>query len=489
MVPSIFLNSSTISALLQARRSNKPALLALNRRTLTFSGLCDQVERTVAAMNRLGIGRNDRVAIVMPYGPEVKTTFLGITSCATATPLNPAYREADFHFFLSDLGAKALLVERYSKSPAITAAKSLNIPVLELMWNKEDPAGTFSIAGNPVGPVKTDGFAGAEDTALVLYTSGTTARPKMVPLSQRNLTASAGHIVQTLKLSPEDRCLNVMPLFHIHGLVAGVLSPLAAGGSVFCTPGFNVLEFFRWLSEARPTWYTAVPTMHQAVLTHAERNRAILDQIRLRFIRSSSAALPPAVLRKLEQTFNTPVIESYGMTEAAHQMASNPLPPAVRKPGTVGLAVGTEIAIMDADHGISPAGAAGEVVIRGPNVSAGYLNNPQANAASFTDGWFRTGDQGVLDEDGYLTITGRLKEIISRGGQKISPREIDDALMEHPEVSTAAAFPLAHPTLGEEIAVVLVCKPGSTLTEETVIRFLSSRLAAYNTTAATHSPA
>ena len=210
-----------------------------------------------------------------------------------------------------------------------------------------------------------------------------------------------------------------------------------------------------------------------------DQNRAILDQVHLRFIRSSSAALAPAVMRKLEQTFNAPVIESYGMTEAAHQMASNPLPPAVRKPGTVGLAAGPEIAIMDPNRELLPAGAAGEVVIRGLNVTSGYENNAEANAAAFANGWFRTGDQGVLDEDGYLTITGRLKEIINRGGEKVSPKEVDDALLDHPNVVGAAAFPIPHPTLGEEIGAVVVAEPGTTLTEQALAHFLSSRLADY----------
>lgn len=417
--------------------------------------------------------------MVLPNGPELASAFLGLAAGATAAPLNPACPDSDFRYFLSDLGAKALLVERNRKTSAVAVAMSMGIPVLELARNTDDPAGTFSIAGTPVGPAKTDGFAGADQIALILHTSGTTARPKMVPLSHRNLVASAGHIVQTLKLSPEDRGLNIMPLFHIHGLVASILSSVAAGASVFCTPGFNVLEFFRWLLEARPTWYTAVPTMHQAVLTQAERNQAILDQTHIRFIRSSSAALPPAVLRRLEQVFRTPVIESYGMTEAAHQMASNPLPPGVRKPGTVGPAAGPEIAIMDVNCRICPTGVAGEIVIRGSNVLTGYANNPEANAAAFTDGWFHTGDQGVLDDDGYLTITGRIKEIINRGGQKFSLREIDDALMESPDVSAAAAFPFTHPTLGEEIAAVVVSRRGAMLTEEEVIRFLHRRLAAY----------
>jgi len=471
--------ADTISALLNFGRLDSLALLAPDRPPLTYAGLRDQVEQTITAINLHGIGHNDRVAIVLPNGPELASAFIGIAAGASAAPLNPAYREDDFRFYLSDLGVKALVVKHDSDSPAIAVAHGLHIPVLRLEWGEKDPAGTFSIVGEHVGGAKSDGFGGVDDIGLVLHTSGTTSRPKMVPLSQGNLTASARHIVETLRLSPEDRCLNIMPLFHIHGLVAGVLSSLAAGASVFCAPGFNVLQFFRWMAEAKPTWYTAVPTMHQAILAHSDQNRVILDQVRLRFIRSSSAALPPAVMRKLEQTFNTPVIESYGMTEAAHQMASNPLPPAVRKPGAVGPAAGPEIAIMGPEDRLLPAGAPGEVVIRGPNVTAAYENNPEANAAAFTNGWFHTGDEGALDEDGYLTITGRLNEIINRGGEKIAPREVDDVLMDHPDVAAATTFPIPHPTLGEEVAAALVVKRGAVLTEQVLIRFLHGRLAAF----------
>jgi oxalate---CoA ligase len=474
---SIGFTADTISALLDVGRSDDPALAAPNRPQLSYAGLRDQVESTVAALNLLGIGHNDRVAIVLPNGPELASAFVRVAAGAAAAPLNPAYRSDDFRFYLSDLAAKALLVERDSKSPAIAVAQSLHIPVLRLEWSEKDPAGTFSIVGEPIGGTRSDGFGGVNDIGLVLHTSGTTSRPKMVPLSQGNLNASAGHIVQTLRLSPADRCLNIMPLFHIHGLVAGVLSSLAAGASVFCPSGFDVVQFFHWMAEANPTWYTAVPTMHQAILARCDQNRGILDQVRLRFIRSSSAALPPAVMRKLEQTFNVPVIESYGMTEAAHQMASNPLPPAVRKPGAVGPAAGPEIAIVDPENRLLPAGATGEVVIRGPNVTAAYENNPEANATAFTNGWFHTGDEGVLDEDGYLTITGRLEEIINRGGEKISPREVDDVLMDYPDVAAATTFPVPHPTLGEEIAVALVSKQGAKLRKQALIRFLHSRLA------------
>jgi len=253
--------ADTISALLNFGRLDSLALLAPDRPPLTYAGLRDQVEQTITAINLHGIGRNHRVAIVLPNGPELASAFIGIAAGASAAPLNPAYREDDFRFYLSDLGVKALVVKHDSDSPAIAVAHGLHIPVLRLEWGEKDPAGTFSIVGEHVGGAKSDGFGGVDDIGLVLHTSGTTSRPKMVPLSQGNLTASARHIVETLRLSPEDRCLNIMPLFHIHGLVAGVLSSLAAGASVFCAPGFNVLQFFRWMAEAKPTWYTAVPTM------------------------------------------------------------------------------------------------------------------------------------------------------------------------------------------------------------------------------------
>jgi acyl-CoA synthetase (AMP-forming)/AMP-acid ligase II len=271
-----------------------------------------------------------------------------------------------------------------------------------------------------------------------------------------------------------------MPLFHIHGLIAGLSAPLSRGGSVYCTPGFNALKFFAEMDEARPTWYTAVPTMHQAILTRAPRNKEIIARHPLRFVRSSSSSMPPTVITELEAVFKCPVIEAYGMTEATHQMASNPLR-AVRKPGSVGLAAGPEVAIMDGAGRLLDKGETGEVVIRGPSVTLGYENNPKANAAAFTDGWFRTGDQGIIDADGYLSLTGRLKEIINRGGEKISPREIDEALMNHPAVLQAVAFAVPHPMLGEEVGAAVVLREGSSATEQELGAFLSERLAAFKT--------
>ena len=313
----------------------------------------------------------------------------------------------------------------------------------------------------------------------MLHTSGTTARPKIVPLLQRNLAASARHIAGTLRLGPADRCLNVMPLFHIHGLAAAVLASMGAGASITCTPGFNALKVFSWFEDAVPTWYTAVPTMHQAILARADRQPETARAAGLRLVRSSSASLPPQVMARLEAVFGCPVIESYGMTEAAHQMTSNPLPPGERKPGSVGVPAGPEVAVMDSAGALLPAGSVGEVVIRGPNVTPGYAGSPEANAEAFADGWFRTGDQGVFDADGYLMLTGRLKELINRGGEKISPREVDEALLDHPAVAQAVAFALPNPKLGEEVAAAVVVRDGAEVDERALRAFVGERLAGF----------
>jgi len=315
-----------------------------------------------------------------------------------------------------------------------------------------------------------------DDLALLLHTSGTTSRPKLVPLLQRNLLASAEHIGRTLALTRDDVCLNILALFHIHGLIAATLSSLAAGASVSCTPGFNALKFFHWLDEVRPTWYTAVPTMHQAILARAGRHREEIARGRLRLIRSSSASLPAPVMLEMEKTFGVPVIEAYGMTEASHQMASNPLPPRERKPGSVGMAIGPEIAVLDEDWNPLPRGEVGEVAIHGPNVTPGYEANPEANAKSFREGWFRTGDQGVIDEEGYLRLTGRLKEQINRGGEKFSPLEVDEVLALHPAVAQAITFAMPHDKLGEEVAAAVVLREGATATERELHNFCAARL-------------
>jgi len=460
--------------LLGAGRRDAPAIGAPSRSALCHGELQAQMQAVGTQLRGAGVGAEDRVAIVLDNGPAMAAAFVCMAPwCATA-PLNPAYKPDEFDFYLGDLDARALVVEENATSPAIDVAAARGVSVLRVRSDAAAAAGAIDFADVPQSPAKP---RPASALALVLHTSGTTSRPKMVPLSQGNLVASARNIVATLRLAPEDRCLNIMPLFHIHGLVAGVLASLHAGARVACAPGFNALRFFGWLDDLAPTWFTAVPTMHQAILARAGRNAGIVARRRLRFLRSSSAPLPAPVMTALEAAFDAPVVESYGMTEAAHQMSSNPLPPGVRRPGSVGLAAGPEIAVLDAAGRALAPGAVGEVAIRGDNVTRGYENNPRANAAAFSNGWFRTGDQGVIDAAGHLTLTGRLKEIINRGGEKIAPREVDDALAAHPAVAQAVAFALPHPKLGEEVAAVVVLHEGAEVGERALRAFAGEALA------------
>ena len=471
-------SARTLRELFSAGADDAPALTAPGGLPLTHRGLRAQIDDTVAALNAMGIGRGDRVAIVLPNGPCMASAFLSVAAGAASAPLNPAYRADEFEFYLGDLSAKGLIVEAGSDSPAVAVARRLGVRVIELHPQPDRGAGAFRLdVGGATGAATLPGMARADEVALVLHTSGPTSRPKSVPLSQANVCASARNIRDFLSLSSADRGLNIMPLFHIHGLIAGISAPLSAGGQVCCTPGFNALRFFGWMEESKPTWYTAVPTMHQAILSRAANNRAIIAAHPLRFIRSSSSAMPTQVIRELEEVFGAPLVESYGMTEAAHQMAANPLPPRERKPGTVGIAAGPEIAIMDDAGSLLAAGEVGEVVIRGENVTAGYESNPKANAEAFTNGWFRTGDQGVLDADGYLSITGRLKEIINRGGEKVSPREVDEVLMDHPAVAQVVTFAVPHDKLGEDVGAAVVLREGAALTEKELRDFAAKRLA------------
>ncbi len=477
--------SETISALLDRGATDAPALGAPGRDWLTFGALRELAQGVVTQLNQMGIGRGDRVAIVLPNGPEMAAAFVCIAAGATTAPLNPGYKTDEFQFYLNDLNARALVLAQGSDSPAREVAANLGIPVLELVIPADAPAGMFTLHKNaseggaaPSGAAKP-GPAQPDDLALVLHTSGTTSRPKIVPLSQVNVCASASHIAESLRLEPGDVCLNIMPLFHIHGLIAATLASLSAGAAVCCTPGFNAFRFFAWLAEVRASWYTAVPTMHQAILQLAARNETVIRESRLRLIRSSSASLPPPVMQALEATFKVPVIEAYGMTEAAHQMASNPLPPAARHAGSVGIAAGPEIGVMDAEGKLLGAGELGEIVIRGPNVTAGYENNPKANAENFVHGWFRTGDQGIIDELGYLRLTGRLKELINRGGEKVSPLEIDAVLLDHPAVAQCLAFAVPHEKLGEEVAAAIVLREGASATDHELRDFAAARLAQF----------
>ena len=459
-------------AVLIAGPDAAPAIRAPDREPLSYLALRSQMERTGRVLRGAGIGPEDRVAIVLPNGPAMAGAFVCMAPWCAVAPLNPAYKPDEFDFYLSDLDASALVFAEGAAGPALEAALRRGLRVLRL--EEGSPAGAFALSAEREAPAEPRRH---DATALVLHTSGTTSRPKMVPLTLANLRASARNIARTLSLSPADACLNVMPLFHIHGLMAPVLASLSSGASVYCAPGFDALRFFAWLEAAAPTWYSAVPTMHQAILARAPRNRERIGNAALRFIRSSSASLPPPVMAALEETFGAPVIEAYAMTEAAHQMCSNPLPPAERKAGFVGPAAGPEVAVMDTDGVALDTGEEGEIVIRGENVMAGYLANPEANAQAFYGDWFRTGDQGYLDADGYVKVTGRLKEIINRGGEKVAPLEVDDVLLDHPDVAQVCTFALPHARLGEDVAAAVVRTPEGAADEAALRAFAAERLA------------
>jgi acyl-CoA synthetase (AMP-forming)/AMP-acid ligase II len=455
MVPQQY--ASTLLELLHGADEH-PALVAPGKPALTYRQLRDTVMSLAAQLNGFGLARGDRVALVMNNGPELIVSFFAAAMCATAAPLNPKYKQDEFAFYYEDTQAKALIALPGTAELARAAAPPTMLQIDAL----PKPDGTLvfeAVSNNAPRPAE---LAQPDDVAMILHTSGTTSRPKRVPIRHRNLAASAANIVGTYSLNDADIALCVMPLFHIHGIVASMLSTLASGGTVVCPEGFNALEFWQWVDTYAPTWYSAVPTMHQVVLARAERNAEIVKNHRFRFVRSSSAALPPVVLERMEALYGVPVLEAYGMTEATHQMASNPPPPRPHKAGSVGIGFGVDVGIMDEAGTLLPQGAKGEVVVRGPNVVDGYENNPEANAAAFVDSWFRTGDQGVIDVDGYLALTGRLKELINRGGEKISPLEIDDVLLRHPAVAEALAFAVPHKSLGEDIHAAVVLKSQAT---------------------------
>src|SRR5262249_14479029 len=340
-------------------------------------------------------------------------------------------------------------------------------------------AGVFTLTGEEQPPTGPLAYALPHDVAFLLHTAGTTSRPKIVPLTHTNICTAAHNLRLAFQLVESDRCLNVLPLFHVHALQTGLLTSLVAGGSIVCTPGFYAPQFFAWLAEVRPTWYTAVPAIHQAILARAPLHRDIIVQCPLRFIRSGSAVLPQQMLTELEAVFHTQVIETYGATEVSGHITCQPLPWRPRKTGAVGMAAGPEVAIMDARGTLLPAGETGEVVVRGASLMQGYDNDPVANQSAFTSGWFRTGDQGHVDADGYLFITGRLKEVINRGGEKIAPEEVDEVLMEHPAVAAAVTFAVPHAQLGEDIAAAVVLRQNAAATASDIRQFVDRRLAAF----------
>ncbi len=473
----------TLSNLLSSDFAEKTAVVIPGGGpAITYADLADQVEWLAQALQRWGIKAGDCVAIALPNGLAFLATFLAVTRVrAIAAPLNSSYTADEFRAYLQVVGPRLLIVTA-SDGAARAAAESLSLPVWESDLDVDGRDSLVSPTADPAFSAHVDPPT-SDDIALFLPTSGTTSSPKIVPLTHGNVMSSIQTIASTYKLGPNDTSLVVMPLFHIHGLLGSTLSALHTGGTVVIPPRFSAGRFWGQVLEHKVTWYSAVPTIHQILLMRANQDNAPRGV--LRFIRSCSAALAPAVLRQLQDRFGAPVLEAYGMTEASHQVSSNPLPPGVSKVGSVGLPTGVEVSILDERGSNVPRGIRGEVAIRGSSVTHAYCDNPEANAA-FTAGWFRTGDDGFLDEEGFLTITGRLKEIINRGGEKISPFEVDAVLLQHPAVAQALCFGVPDAKYGEEVHAAVVLRGEAT--ESELIEFCQDRLAEFKTPRKIHIP-
>ncbi|WP_027579814.1 non-ribosomal peptide synthetase [Bradyrhizobium sp. Ai1a-2] len=456
---------------------DRPAVLAPGRGAVTYAELATRTSDTVRQLRGFGIAQGDRVALVLPRGVDNALALIAVATAAVCIPVNPDLTGDELQRYFSELELAALVTSAETGPASRAAAHALGVAVIDLSPRAGQGLGAFELAGSSVGPAIVGGAARGEDDAFILLTSGTASRPKMVPLTHASVCLSAYNAAVVFGLGPQDRLLNMLPLFHAHALISGLLTALAAGSSVICTAGFDPVSFFTCLKDLKPTWYTAVPTIHRALLSASEHDTEMTRGSSLRMIRSASASLPPAILQGLEARFGVPVIEIYGMTEGASQIAANPRHR--RKPGSVGLPAGPEIAIMDNEGRRLPAGERGEIVLRGPTICRGYYNDPEATRSAFRDGWFRTGDLGYLDADGYLFIVGRIKDVINRGGQKISPLEVEEALLSHPDVREAGVFGIPHQKLGETVGAAIVLRPRSGATAHQLRQFARQRLAAY----------
>lgn len=454
---------------LQAQAADTPASAALtapNRKPVGYGDLYRHIRSAHAVLRDHDIDRRDAIAVALPEGPGFAAAILAVSSSAVAAPLNPDLPPAELRYLLQRMQAKAIVVADDAPPRLLEAARDTEATILTASVLKEGHIGE----GDPQWPAP-------DDRAVLLFTSGTTARPKAVALSNRNVCLSALSMATTLSLGGDDAGLCVMPLFHVHGLVGTVLAPLLSGGSVILPGRFHAARFFEQFEESRPTWFSATPAILHQIAERAEDQEAIIKGSRLRFIRSASAPLPATLMEKLEHRFQVPVIEAFGMTEASHQIASNPLPPASRKPGSVGVADTVQITIHGTRGEELPAGTSGEILLRGPTVISGYLDDEAADGDAFRDGWLRTGDRGYLDADGYLHIDGRLKEIINRGGENVAPLEVEAVLNAHPAVAESAVFAVPDARLGEEIAAAVVRRDGQESTTRELQDFAASRLA------------
>jgi acyl-CoA synthetase (AMP-forming)/AMP-acid ligase II/acyl carrier protein len=456
---------------------DRDAILAPGGPPMSYGALWAQAEHTIRGLRSAGVGRRERVAVALPDGPDAAVMMISVAAGAVCVPLNPGFTADEWQRYFAELELAALLTRPDIDSASREVALSLGIPVVDLLTPPCGGPPPLGIVGPAMRRISDDAFASSADDAFILLTSGSTSRPKRVPLTHASVCLSAYNVGATLELETRDRLLSVLPLFHGHGLISGVLATLASGSSVVCTPGFDAGTFYDLLKEFRPTWYTAVPAIHRAVLSAADGHKHTAKRSSLRLIRSASSTLPPKVLRELEALFGVPVIDTFGMTEAATQIAANPL--GRRKPGSVGQSTGVEIAILDWEGQRLSSGERGEIALRGPTITRGYDNDVAATQSAFRNGWFRTGDLGYLDAEGYLFIVGRLKELINRGGQKVAPAEVEEILLNHPDVVEVAIFSVPHRQLGEDVGAAIVLRSDAKVSAQKLRDFARKRLAGF----------
>jgi acyl-CoA synthetase (AMP-forming)/AMP-acid ligase II len=466
-----------------ATQADAAAIVAPGRASLSYGGLLGLVRQTERRLRALGAGHDTRVVTVLPEGPEALTCAVAVASVATAAPLDPAYGVAEATDHISRLNADVVLAPLGAELPAVVAARALGIPVMRVSVAPAGAAGAFHWVDDEAGRLRQRSPTG-DRCAFMLQTGGTTGRPKLVALSHRQVAASTESMARAWRLCPGDRSFVAMPMFHVHGLIGAGLTSLATGAGVIFPPALYPPRFGLWIKETRATWMTAAPVIFKMLLQYGRTELAALRRDHgLRFVRSCSAPFPSSLVPEVEELLGVPLIEAYGMTEAAHQIASNPMPPECRKIGSVGRPVGPAVAIIDPNGHRLPHGPAGEIVLRGPTVITRYERDDDATAsddhdAAFVDGWLRTGDLGAFDDDGYLFISGRLKDVINRGGEKIWPTEIEAVLERHHAIIEAAAFPIPHPVLGEAVAAAVVLRRPASVDSKDLSAFVAAHLSA-----------
>ena len=464
---------------------NKIAIQSSNKKNLSYSDLKTNILANSQALNKFNNKKKKKFAYVCSPGPESITIFLILIENFSAAPLNPNYTTEEFLIYLQDLKCDAIIIEENNSKNAVKAAKKLKLPIIEYRKSKDNFSGKIDLLGIQNNKLKKilvrnqkNDFNYFKEKRLILHTSGTTSKPKTVELTQKNIFSSSQNIINSLKLNSDDKCLNLMPLFHIHGLIGCVLSTILSGGTIVASNGFNALNFFSYLKEFNPSWFSAVPTMYQMILKRKKTNKFKYYN-RIRFVRSSSAPMPNILINEIETFFGCPLIEAYGMTEASHQITSNKLDKINYKRKTVGKPQGVKVSILTKNNEIKNKNVFGEILIKGDSIITEYKNNDKANRESFFKNWLKTGDQGFIDKDGFLKISGRLKEIINRGGEKISPFEIDQILLNHSDIREAVSFSFPNKVLGEVIYCAVVLEDDISTNEEKIKQYLKDHLSIF----------